>query len=82
MIVTALPDQANAICAKATVAEDGSLRLENPAPTLKPGEKVMLTISPIVEPTQNNPRPLLGTVIHYDDPFGPATAPDEWEAAL
>jgi len=76
----ALPVTAKTVFAEATVAEDGSLHFENPIPVLKPGEKVLLTISPIAEATGENSKPLLGTVTRYDDPFGPASPNDEWEA--
>lgn len=78
---TALPVGANTVFAEATVGEDGSLRLKDASRfALKPGEKVTLTISPIVAVRGENPKPLLGTVTRYDDPFGPATDPEEWEA--
>jgi hypothetical protein len=76
----ALPVTSRTVFAEATVGEDGALHLHNPAPTLKPGAKVLLTISPQVDTTGENSRPLLGTVTRYDDPFGPATSPEEWEA--
>jgi len=76
----ARPVTSRTVFAEATVGEDGTLHLHNPAPALKPDAKVLLTISPQAEATEENSRPLLGTVTHFDDPFGPATAPDEWEA--
>ena len=76
----ALPVTAKTVFAEATVAEDGSLHLEDPAPALKPGDKVLVTISPIAEATGKNLQPLLGTVTRYDDPFGPAAPPEDWEA--
>lgn len=77
----ALPVNNKTVFAEATVGEDGALHLHSPAPPLKPGAKVLLTISPQAEATvAKNPTPLRGTVIRYDDPFGPATTPDEWEA--
>ena len=80
MMGSALPVTAKTVFAEAIVAEDGSLHIEGPTPALKPGDKVLLTISPIAEATDENPRPLLGTVTRYDDPFGPAAPIDEWEA--
>ena len=77
---TTLPVTAKTVFAEATVAEDGSLHLESPTPALKPGDKVLLTISPIAEATGQNPTLLLGTVTRYDDPFGPAAPIEEWEA--
>ena len=47
---------------------------------LKPGDKVLLTISPLQEAIGENIKPLLGTVMRYDDPFGAAAPPEEWEA--
>ena len=76
----ALSTNTKTVFAEATVGEDGALHLNNPAPTLKPGAKVLLTISPQAEQTQENPTQLRGTVTRYDDPFGPATGPGEWEA--
>lgn len=29
---------------------------------------------------ENNPYPLRGTVLRYDDPFEPAVPPEDWEA--
>ena len=76
----ALPVANRTVFAEATVGEDGALHLDHPAPTLKPGARVLLTISPQTEAVEENLRPLLGTVIRYDDPFGPAADPDDWEA--
>lgn len=33
-----------------------------------------------VPETQTPARTLVGSVLQYDDPFGPVTSPDEWEA--
>ncbi|HZT44436.1 MAG TPA: hypothetical protein VFA07_19890 [Chthonomonadaceae bacterium] len=78
---SALPVTAKTILAEATVAEDGSLHLTDPtALAFKPGEKVLLAISPIANGKRENKEPLLGTVTRYDDPFGPATSPEDWEA--
>lgn len=76
----ALPITAQTFVVEATVAEDGSLHLNNLMPNLRPGEKVMLTISPISETKEENANPLLGTVTRYEDPFGPAAPLEEWEA--
>jgi hypothetical protein len=75
-----LPFNKKTVFAEATVGEDGSLHLRSPAPTLKPGLKVVLAISAQAEAKAEDPTPLVGTVIRYDDPFGPATNPKEWEA--
>jgi hypothetical protein len=73
----ALPITNKTVFAEATVGEDGALHLNNPTPALKPGARVLLTISPQAEATEENSKPLLGTVTRYEDPFGPATALDE-----
>ena len=67
--------------AEATVGENGALYLENASQlALKPGEKVALTISPVTRVGEAKRNPLQGTVTHYEDPFGPAAASEEWEA--
>ena len=67
--------------AEALVGENGSLVLLNqPIPPLTPGEKVRLTIYSETEGSPERLNSLRGTVTRYDDPFGPAAAPDEWEA--
>jgi hypothetical protein len=76
----ALPVHTNTVFAEATVGEDGALYLRNPPPSLKPGARVLLTISPQTEPAEENATRLIGSVIRYDDPYGPATDVDEWEA--
>lgn len=77
----ALPIGMKTVFAEATVGEEGTLHLKDASQFfLKPGEKVTLTISPIAEASGENAKLLLGTVTRYDDPFGPATAPEEWEA--
>lgn len=75
----ALPVLRKTVFAEATVGEDGALHLHSPTPTLKPGAKVLLTISLQSEAAEENAQPLLGTVLRYEDPFGPATSPEEWE---
>lgn len=70
----ALPIGIKTVFAEATVGEDGTLHLKDTSQlSLKPGEKVALMISPIAEANGENPKPLQGTVLRYDDPFGPAT---------
>ena len=69
-MASARPITAKTIFTEATVAEDGLLHLENPMPTLRPGEKVTLIISSISEASVENSSPLRGTVTRYDDPFG------------
>lgn len=76
----ALPVGGKTIFTEATVGEDGSLHLSDTTGfAFKPGEKVALTISPIAEGGGEN-FSLLGTVTRYEDPFGPATEPEEWKA--
>jgi hypothetical protein len=76
----ALPVTRKTGFAEATVGEDGALYLQNPSPILKPGAKVLLTISPQAETAEENAQSLLGTVLRYEDPFGPAASQDEWDA--
>ncbi len=69
------------VFAEATVGENEALYLENASQfALKAGEKVALTISPVTRVSEENRTPLIGTVTHYEDPFGPSTASEEWEA--
>ena len=68
------------IFAEATVAEDGSLHLNSPASGFKPGERVRLIISPILNDQADVQTQLRGSVVRYDDPFGPAAPTDDWEA--
>jgi hypothetical protein len=70
----ALSFTSKTVFAEATVGEDGALHLHNPTPTLKPGAKVLLTISPQAETAYEKALSLLGTVLHYEDPFGPAAS--------
>ena len=77
----ALPVGTKTMLAEAIVGEDGALHLKDTTRfSLKPGEKVVLTISPVGEVNSETAQPLLGTVTYYEDPFGPATTPEEWEA--
>ena len=68
------------IFAEATVGEDGSLHLNPPAASLKVGERVLLTISPMRETRTDVQTLLRGSVLRYDDPFGPSAPLEEWEA--
>jgi hypothetical protein len=70
----------NTIFTKATVGEDGALHLDGPAPAFTPGSRVLLTIAPIAEVTGEDSKPLVGTVTLFDDPFGPAAPPEDWDA--
>lgn len=56
-------------------------------PELRPfvGREVEITIREATAAKQSpapakSPKPLAGSVLEYDDPFGPAVPPDEWEA--
>ena len=56
-------------------------------PELRPflGREVEITVreSTVAKPSQapaKSPNPLSGSVVEYDDPFGPAVPPDDWEA--
>lgn len=76
-----VPVSANTLFAEATVAADGTLHLEGAAPTLKPGDRVMLTISPALDaPSGSGGTPLRGSVLRYDEPFGAAARAEDWEA--
>jgi hypothetical protein len=66
---------AKMVLTEATVAPNGSLiPAASPNLPFKPGEKVMLTITALPEIDPENPYPLRGTVLHYEDPFGAATS--------
>ena len=43
----------------------------------KNGTLILLERFP--QPSESNPYPLQGTVIHYDDPFEPAVPIEDWE---
>lgn len=63
-----------------TVAADGSLILSASSRLpLEPGDKVSVIISRLPECEQENAFSLEGTVLRYDDPFGPATDMDDWD---
>ncbi|MDQ2731024.1 MAG: hypothetical protein M3Y56_05145 [Armatimonadota bacterium] len=65
---------------EATVAADGSLILPaSPRLPLETGEKVTIVISRRPLNDAGDSGSLEGTVLRYDDPFGPATDPDDWE---
>ncbi len=77
---TVMSSQSNIYWTEATVAPDGSLILAKPSDLpLKPGEKVAVILSPLPKASLDAPYPLQGTVVHYEDPFGPATALEDWE---
>jgi hypothetical protein len=64
---------------KARVEEGGRVMVDHlPLPA---GQEVALTIVAADPPSPAEHRyPLRGSVYRYDDPFGPATDPDDWEA--
>ncbi len=72
-------DHTKTVYAEATIGEDGALHLRYPDPSLKPGSRVLLTISPHTEPIQENATPLRGSVPRYNDPYGSATDANDWE---
>ncbi len=76
------PLNAETVITEAIVEEDGSLRLRNPVPSLQVGTRVHLTISPQIATLKTDPALLHGSVIRYDDPFGPAAAIEDWEVLL
>ena len=65
---------------EAEVSENGTLTLHG-VPFSK-GERVEVIVlrTHAAPPDTDDPYPLRGTVIKYDDPFEPAISPDEWEA--
>lgn len=66
---------------EAIVGEDGTLHLLQGSPvSLKSGDKVMLSISPITALDTVSAASLKGSVLRYDAPFESSTAPEEWEA--
>ena len=62
------------------VERDGELHIAGLP--LRPGERVDVFVIPRTDRgTAGGPRyPLHGQPIQYDNPFGPAADPDEWEA--
>jgi hypothetical protein len=65
---------------EATLAEDGALTLTGMP--FQAGERVQVIVLPVSTPNgdRDNRYPLRGMVYRYDDPFEPATGPDDWEA--
>jgi hypothetical protein len=69
----------NAHRIETALTENGKLSLQNLP--FKKGDRVEIIIlerSP--SKPDSNFSSLRGTVIRYDDPFEPATSPDDWEA--
>jgi hypothetical protein len=64
-----------------TVGPDGTLTVDQLP--FAPGDRVEVTVSPWPgdDPTEGGKYPLRGRGPYkYDDPFGPACDPDDWEA--
>ena len=68
------------VYAEATVGEDGALRLNRGSGPLRPGDKVMVAITPMVVERTSTAASLRGSVLRYDDPFGSAVPPEQWDA--
>jgi hypothetical protein len=65
---------------QATIKEGGTLTLkEIPFPAGERVEVIVLT-APASASDRDRRYPLRGMVYRYDDPFEPATSPDDWEA--
>ncbi|MBC8142400.1 MAG: hypothetical protein H7Y38_13275 [Armatimonadetes bacterium] len=63
----------------AQVRADGSVLLENMP--FAPGHFVQVTVAPLPPPMETVPAlSLVGALLRYDDPFAPATDPDDWNA--
>ena len=75
---------------EAVVQPDGTLRVEGVPFGAGEWVRVVLLSPPLpgprrhsaeeVERSRRTRQGLRGTVLRYDDPFGPAVPPDEWEA--
>ncbi|WP_414755159.1 hypothetical protein [Anabaena sp. CCY 9910] len=62
-----------------TLTEDGTLIIKDLP--FQAGEAVeIIILENSSQPSDSNPYPLRGKVIHYDDPFEPAVAIEDWEA--
>lgn len=66
----------------AKVLPDGHLPLPKEFP-VHAGDEVEVTLVPVV-PTSDEAemkrKNMKGSVLRYDDPFGPAVPPEDWEA--
>ena len=64
----------------ATVRDDGTVPV--PADHARPGDEVEVTVRPksARKPPRRSPD-ITGSLTNYDDPFGPAGDPDDWNAA-
>jgi hypothetical protein len=64
---------------EATLTEDGTVTLASLP--FKTGQRVEIIVLPLpAARTGRGHERLRGMVQHYDDPFEPATDPDDWEA--
>jgi len=67
------------ITTTATVEKEGTLILTDLP--LRAGDRVVVTIaSAVATQPAIDPESLKGCTLHYDDPFGPATPLEDWEA--
>lgn len=64
----------------ATLMEDGTLALKGlPFQAGDRVEIIILEQPKVEEPAPSSDRPLAGSVLRYDDPFGPAVPAEDWE---
>jgi hypothetical protein len=65
---------------KTTVGQNGRIIVENLP--FQEGDEVEIVVSEVEidRDISVNPYPLRGTPYRYDDPFGPAVPPEDWEA--
>jgi hypothetical protein len=68
----------NAHRIETALTENGKLSLQNLP--FKKGDKVeIIILDRSSSKTAPNSSPLKGTVLRYDNPFEPATSPEDWE---
>ena len=68
----------NAHRIETALTENGKLSLQNLP--FKKGDKVeIIILDRSSSKTAPNSYPLKGTVLRYDNPFEPATSPEDWE---
>jgi hypothetical protein len=61
-----------------TLTENGTLTIKDLP--FQAGEAVeIIILESHSRPKEENPYPLRGTVIRYDEPFEPAVPPEDWE---
>ena len=61
------------------LTENGTVTIEDLPFRAGDAVEIIILERPSRTPDPNNPYPLRGTVIRYDDPFEPATAIEDWE---